>query len=91
MACPPATGSSPILSRMAATKFRSEMSNAVIRKRRQRERERNGVVLLEIQVPHEPLTYALEVAGLLSPEQLEDRYAISRAVEALVARVVCPA
>ena len=36
------------------------------------------------QVPHEPLTYGLEVAGLLSPEQLEDRHAISRAVEALL-------
>ena len=59
-------------------------SNAAARKRRQRERERNGVVLLEIQVPHEALTYGLEVAGLLSPEQLENRCAVARAVETLL-------
>ena len=62
--------------------------SAAVRKRRHRERERHGLVVLTIAVPREPLTYALEVAGLLPLDLIDDRCAVARAVEALLAEYV---
>jgi hypothetical protein len=70
-------------------------TSAAIRQRQHRDRKRNGIVRLTIYMPHEPLTFALETAGLLPLELLEDRKAIASAVEDLLAewisRVTCDA
>jgi hypothetical protein len=61
------------------------MSSAASRQRRHRERQRRDIMCLKIEVPHVDLTYALELAGLLSPELLDNRSAIARSVEDLLA------
>jgi hypothetical protein len=57
----------------------------VIRQRQCRERKLQGIWTVRIKIPHEALTFALEQAGLLELHELEDRAAIARAIEDLLA------
>jgi hypothetical protein len=60
-------------------------SSAAARMRRYRTRERDGLAVLRITIEREPLSFALEAAGLLALDQLDDRAAVARAVEDLLA------
>jgi hypothetical protein len=58
-------------------------SSAAVRKRMQRQRERNGAIPVRIEVT-ELVASALEAADFVDMAQLEDKAALSRAIESLL-------
>jgi hypothetical protein len=59
-------------------------SNAAIRQRRRRERERRGTVVLAIEVDEVALAEQLVLAGFLAEGEVDNRSAIKAALERVV-------
>jgi hypothetical protein len=60
-------------------------SNGAQRQRRHRERTRAGLIVLQIEADEVALTEQLVIAGFLAPQDVEDRDAITAALERVVA------
>ena len=59
-------------------------SSAAARQRRRRERERRGLVVLTIEVDEVALAEQLICAGFLAPAEVDNREAITAALERVV-------
>jgi hypothetical protein len=67
-----------------AVMVRGMGASAAQRQRRRRERERLGLIVLPIEVDETAITEQLVLAGFLAPSEIDNRSAITSALERVV-------